>query len=116
MNCDMFKSNNSYSVIIREFVSKYNLIPALKLDPSFDPATTFSRCDIKTNSYTLIDGILISNSLSDCVTKVSVSHYGNNVSDHSPIEMVLNLDIGLFKPEKKSQQSIFRGLVSQRKS
>ena len=50
MNCNMFVSNNKYSMIIRDFTNKYDLIPALQLNPSFDSTTDFSRCDVKTKS------------------------------------------------------------------
>ena len=78
----------------------YDLISAFDLMPSFDPTTAFTRCDVKNNSYTLIDGILMSRSLTHTVTEAAISHYGNNVSDHSPVEIKLDIDLELFKPEK----------------
>ena len=59
--------------------------------PNFDHTSHFTRCDYKTNSFTLIDGILMSKSLRQYVSNVRISDYGNNVSDHRPVE--LNLDI-----------------------
>ena len=100
MNCNLYNPNHTYSKIIREFMNSHDLIAALDLTPSFDHSTAFTRCDVKTNSYTLIDGILLSRGLSDMVTSANIVHYGNNVSDHSPVEVVLNIDLDLFKPEK----------------
>ena len=59
---------------------------------------------MKNNSYTLIDGILLSRSLSDKVGSACISHYGNNVSDHSPVEISMNFELELFR-QKESEQT-----------
>ena len=100
MNCNMFNASHTFSKIIRNFMDTNNLISSFDLTPSFDPTTEFTRCDVKTNSYTLIDGILLSRSLSDTVLSSSISHYGNNVSDHCPVEMQLSIEVDLFQPDK----------------
>ena len=101
MNCDVYNTNHVYSKIIHEMMSQHKLISAFDLVHNFDPASEYTRCDIKTGSYTLIDGILISSSLSHIVKKVSIGHYGNNVSDHAPVEMIVDVELNLFTDQIK---------------
>ena len=71
-----------------------------------NPLNKFTRFDTKRNSYTLIDGILLSKSLSHIVENCSILHPPLNVSDHLPIEITVNVEIGEFY-EEKSQISHF---------
>ena len=102
MNCNVYNSNHTFSKIIREFMESHDLVSAFDFMPSFDSSTAFTRCDIKNGSYTLIDGILMSRSLSHMVTGADINHHGNNVSDHSPVEIKLVIDLELFQPEKQT--------------
>ena len=47
----------------------------------------------KTNSFTLIDGILISDSLKGSIKNVRISYHGDNVSDHFPVELDIDLNV-----------------------
>jgi hypothetical protein len=96
MNCNIYDYKHPYTSILRSLMCDHGLISGFDLDPYFDPAQHYSRCDVKKASYTLIDGILISGSLSHLVESVKISHQGHNVSDHSPIELVLNIVIKPF--------------------
>ena len=80
---------------------KYSLIRAFNLLPNFDHDSNYTRCNVKMNSYTLIDSILISESLSDIVSNVCIVHDGDNVSDHSPVEIDLQLNLSEIKIPKK---------------
>ena len=101
LNCNIYNSNHPYSKIINEFMRNYDLLSAYDFIPNFDPLSNYTRCDVKTNSYTLIDNIIISRSLSDIVCDASIAHYGNNVSDHNPVELVISVDIDTFHESKK---------------
>ena len=57
---------------------------------------------MKTKSFTLIDGILISRKLSHCVDNIRISHYRNNLSDHIPVEIDLHVDFEEFSYKKSS--------------
>ena len=102
INCNIFGPRNSYSDLINTMMSNFNLISSFDFLPSFDPKKEFTRFDLKRKSFTLIDGILISRSLSDTVDSSSILHPHNNVSDHLPIEIVLNVDICEFIQESPS--------------
>ena len=93
MNCNLYVTNHPYSVLIRDLMSRHSFISSFDLMSNFDPAVNYTRRDIKTNSYTLIDGILVSASLRNFVSNVRISDYGDNVSDHLPVELDLSISI-----------------------
>ena len=72
---------------------RHNLISCFDLDEHFDSNTAFTRSDPKTNSFTLIDYVLISNDLSEMVGNIRISSYGNNLSDYNPVEIDLTVHI-----------------------
>ena len=127
MNCNIYKQNHNYSRIIRDLMQRNGLISAFDLIPGFDPDSNYTRCDVKTNSYTLIDGVLLSDSIADIVDSVSIAHLGNNVSDHSPVDLTLKVRLELFPEQKKvnnefipwsslseSELSLFRDTMEQK--
>ena len=85
MNCDIFKTNHAYSIQINSMMNDFGLISTFQHMAGFDHNVEFTRYDVKKNLYTLIDGILISSSLSSCVESCSIVHPPTNVSDHLPI-------------------------------
>ena len=93
MNCNLYNSDHPYSKLLIDLMNKYSLISAFDLIPNFDPSANYTRCNVKTGSFTLIDGMLISKSLRDLISDVRISHYGDNVSDHSPVEMTLRINV-----------------------
>ena len=92
-NCNIFDSSHPYTAFIRDLMNKFDLLSSFECIDNFDPSNVFSRCDVKTNSFTLLDGILISRDLKPLVKNVRISHNGNNVSDHSPVELDLYTSI-----------------------
>ena len=92
-NCDLTDDSHRFTEIIRQLMVKYNLISAFELDPTFDYTASYTRSDTKTNSFTLIDGILISKGLKSIASNIRISQCGDNVSDHSPVEIDLNVVI-----------------------
>lgn len=102
MNCNIFDSKHVYSSMINSMMKDFGLVSTFNTIPNFDAATEFTRFDIKRNSYTLIDGILISNSLCPSIDSCAILHPPTNVSDHLPVEIVLKVEIGEFyKPRSK---------------
>ena len=93
MNCNIFGPRNSYSDLIHEMMSEFNLVSNFDFMPDFDPSKDYTRFDTKRNSYTLIDGILISQSLSNIVESSCIIHPADNVSDHLPVEITINIDV-----------------------
>ena len=92
-NCNIYDSNHRFSRMINDLMAKYDLVPALNQSPAFDPSDSYTRFDLKTNSFTLIDGILISNSLKSRVSNVTIMHSADNVSDHLPVSLDIELEV-----------------------
>ena len=103
LNCNIYEPSHCYSKLVRALMEKHHLMSAFDLDPSFDVSSSFTRYDNKTNSRTLIDGILLSERLKDSVENIRISDYGDNVSDHLPVE--LNLRVSLSVSDIKKPQS-----------
>ena len=98
LNCNIFISSHPFSQSIRDMMSEFDLISSFEFSPEFDSANDFTRFDLKRKSFTLIDGILISRSLSTYVESCTILHPPNNVSDHLPIELILNVEFDKFSP------------------
>ena len=93
LNCNIYDTAHPFSKLIRETMEKFDLVSSFDLNPNFDYNSSFTRSDIKTNSYTLIDGILISSELSDSVSDVRILIHGDNLSDHCPVELELQVNV-----------------------
>ena len=93
MNCNIFNVNHPYSKVINDLMKRHSLFSTFDLMSGFDHTTFYTRSDTKTNSFTLIDGILASESLRDSISNVRISDYGENVSDHRPVELDIDLDV-----------------------
>ena len=70
-----------------------NLISCFDTVENFDKQSLFTKYDVKTGSYTLIDGILISDDLKDIISNVRISLQGDNLSDHCPVELDIEVAI-----------------------
>ena len=81
-------------------------------------ATSFTRCDLKTGSFSLLDGFLISNNLRSRINNVRISHDGSNVSDHSPVEFDLEIPISLITqaPSRLPRYVNWKKLTTEQKS
>ena len=92
-NCNIYDTSHRYTQILLPLMEKYDLIPAFDIDPNFDSQTSYTRNDAKTQSYSLIDGILISKNLESKVTRIAICHDALNVSDHAMVETDMVLDV-----------------------
>ena len=108
MNCNIYDNTHPYSVFIHDLMSRHSLFSVFDVMENFDPCTSYTRSDPKTNSFTLIDGILISKSLAPKLADVRISDSGDNVSDHRPVEMDLNISL----TEVTSPRRILRPYVN----
>ena len=106
LNCNLFINSHPYSSLINAMMGNFDLVPNYSFIHDFDEKSDYTRCDIKRNSYTLIDGILMSRSLSYIIQKSEILHLPDNVSDHLPVEITVSLEICDFL-EEKSQISNF---------
>ena len=80
-------------------MSRYALFSAFDVMPGFAPMADFTRSDVKTSSYTLLDGILISKPLAFLVSNVRFIDDGDNVSDHHPVEIDMNISLTVINPK-----------------
>ena len=65
---------------------------------NFDHTSSFTRYDLKTRSFTLIDGILVSRSLLPRVSNVRINNH-----DHVPVE--IDLTVNILELEFKREKS-----------
>ena len=98
-NCNLLDTSHRYTRLLLPLMEKYDLMSSFEVDVNFNPDTAFTRYDRKTKSYSLIDGILISKDLKSKVSRISICHDGNNVSDHIPVELDLVLNVQELKSE-----------------
>ena len=98
MNCNLYDTGHPYSILLRDLMTQHSLVSCFDLMPGFDSNICYTRSDPKTNSYTLIDGIIISESLSAMVTDVRILDLGDNVSDHRPVEIDLDISLNQVDP------------------
>ena len=100
LNCNLFKPSHPYSSLMNSFICDYDLMDSFSFCPGFNPDRDYTRFDIKRKSFTLIDGIIISKSLSHIISDCRILHPPTNVSDHLPIELTVDLEItDFFKDE-----------------
>ena len=93
MNCDIFNPTHPYTSLICSMMNDFGLVSSFSLIDNFDSTTEYTRFDLKRNSFTLIDGILISDTLTDLVCSSTIIHPPVNTSDHLPVQLTINLQI-----------------------
>ena len=96
LNCNIYGPTHPYSELIKEMMREFQLISGFEFYDGFSPDLHFTRSDPKRNSYTLIDGILLSKSLAKRVLSCQILDPATNVSDHLPIEIILDVKITKF--------------------
>ena len=113
MNCNVYNSRHPFNEMLTDFISKNNFITALDLNDNIDISTAWTRHDFKKHnpSRTLIDGFLVSRRLIPLIKSVDIGHYGDNRSDHCPVEMRINFDLTTFVPMKRDN---FRDVINWR--
>ena len=97
---NIYDHSHPFAEIIRDLMAEYGLVSCFDSVVDFDHKSAFTRFDTKTNSYTLIDNILISNELRNMISNVRISMYGDNLSDHCPVELDLSVHIAEYKTTK----------------
>ena len=101
INCNIFGPRNVFTDLIHEMMSEFHLVSSFDFFPNFNHKQEYTRFDVKRNSFfTLIDGIFLSKSLSNVVESSTILHPHDNVSDHLPLEININVEICEFSQEK----------------
>ena len=101
LNCDIFSPSHPFTELITSMMTEFDLIPCFDFINNFNPKQEYTRFDTKRNSYTLIDGILLSSSLGNYVESCSIVHPAINASDHLPIDLTINVEVDHFVPSQK---------------
>ena len=104
LNCNIYDRSHPYTKIIRDLMTEYDLESCFDSIANFDHNSSFTRSDIKTGSYTLIDGILVSRELRHMISNVRISIYGDNLSDHCPVELDITVQIAEYNLTKNKLQ------------
>ena len=101
-NCNVYDLNHPYAILVNDLMREYGLIFCFDSVSNFDHTTQYTRCDVKKNSYTFIDCILVSHTLQPYIENAEICYHHMNVSDHVPLRLTLNVDIDTFNPVKKN--------------
>ena len=64
LNCNLFHSSHPYSSLVNSMITNFDLVTNYSFIDGFDENRDYTRFDTKRGSYTLIDGIILSKSLS----------------------------------------------------
>ena len=100
-NADISR-NDGRTKLFREFILQENLYNPLNLNISKVPYTYSVKIDDNNNfSYSTIDHFLISPNLKNAVEYYGAPTMYNNVSDHVPLRLNLNIDLEFHKTYKK---------------
>ena len=92
MNCNVYQQNR-FSDALNSFLTDKNLFCAYELMSSFSSNTSYTRCNVKQNSYSLLDYFFISQELIPFVDSIDILQSGFNLSDHLPIVLSLSIDV-----------------------
>ena len=102
LNCNLYNSTHPYSSLIHLMMNNFDLVTNYSFINGFDMNHDYTRFDTKRGSFTLIDGILISRSLSYIIDNSEILHPPDNVSDHLPVEINVSLKITDFLKEESN--------------
>ena len=86
---DQFQSTKS-------FLLDKNLSCTYDLSSSIDKYSAYTRCDLKRNSFSLLDYVFVSQDLRQYVDNVEIMNSPLNLSDHFPVVVSFTLEISTF--------------------
>ena len=101
MNCNFYSRNNEFSPILQDFIRERDLYCCYDSMTAFNSCTTYTRFNLKQNSYSLLDYVFVSKSLSNHISKVNIIDSGAILSDHFPVHLSLSIDL-TFSSEKRN--------------
>ena len=90
-NYNIYDLRAPISQTIVSFLNRHGLMSTHELDPSFSSNTSYTRCCVKSGTYSILDYIFISRSLRDRVRACTISYDGRNPSDHVPVSMEIEV-------------------------
>ena len=105
-NCDIYNGSNDFTVILNSFISEHNLHCIFDSMPSFNPASSYTRFNLKQKSFTLLDYVFVSSELTKHIIDTSIFDSGASLSDHHPLQLSLSIDLFPVNTPPKSSPSI----------
>ena len=87
MNCNFYRKDNQFSQILNDFIEQCDLFCTFDVMPSFNLDQSYTRCNLKQKSFSLLDYIFISHNLVPYKTCVDILDSGHVLSDHIPVMM-----------------------------
>ena len=94
-NYNIFDLHFEMSKILRDFIKEYDLCCSHDTDTSFCKDGSFTRCCLKSGTYSLLDYVFFSRSLRDRVSECEILYDGSNPSDHFPVQIKLDVVVPL---------------------
>ena len=106
MNCNYYKGNNQFSLILGDFIRNNNFYCTFDSMSSFDSNSNFTRCNLKQKSFSLLDYIFVSSDLIPFIDHVSIIDSGDVLSDHFPVRLSLSVDLVVSQKQQRSPPSL----------
>ena len=91
MNCNIYSSNNRFSLALNSFLSGRDLFRTHDLSSSVDTHSALKR-----NSFSLLDYVFVSQNLCQHVDSVEIIDSPLNLSDHLPVAISFAFDLDTF--------------------
>ena len=93
MNCNIFSRNNLFSDLLIDFINDQNLHCVYELMQEFDTDVSYTRCNVKQNSFSLLDYFFVSRGLIPYINNIEIVDSVLNLSDHLPVKLSIDIDI-----------------------
>ena len=90
-NCNYYDYNHPFHGLLKNFIDKHGLISTFDYSTTFQSGQSFTRHDARSTS--LLDFIFISPNLLPQLGCVKIGQYHDNLSDHLPVEIELNIEL-----------------------
>ena len=104
MNCDFYNGTNQFSDSLIHFINQRDLCCTFDHMTLFDSSTSYTRFDLKLNSFSILDYVFISKDLVLYLRDVSILDQGIILSDHVPVKVNIDVDV----VEWRSPPGLFR--------
>ena len=102
MNTNFYNGMNEFSTILKNFISERDFYCVFDSMDAFDASTCYTRSNLKQGSFTLLDYIFVSSSLTKFIVDVNIIDSGEILSDHLPIWLSLLLELSTTHTYNKS--------------
>ena len=100
-NCNIYNYAHPFTPILRDLLNHRQLTCTFDLLDSFDSNTEFTRTNYgAAGSGTLLDYVFVSHELEQFTSNIEINHFSDNLSDHLPVTISIELSVVASKTEK----------------